>query len=139
MSINPSFAHLSPAVVVHLVFAVGALVLGPLALWLPKRTPGHRAGGYAWVLTMLGAAVSSLFIRDFKLPNLAGYTPIHLVTVATFIGVGLGLWHISRRNVVRHRRVMQITYGAVLAAGAFALLPQRFLGTLLWQQAAGLV
>jgi uncharacterized membrane protein len=88
---------------------------------------------------MAGAALSSAFIRDFKLPNVWGYTPIHVLTVATFVGIGLGIWHISQHRVMRHRQAMQMTYVAVLFAGAFALLPQRYLGSLVWHHALGLI
>ena len=136
---SPHLSSLAPAVIVHLFLAVGALLLGPLAFWLRKGTLLHRASGYAWITLMTGAAVSSAFIRDFGLPNLMGYTVIHTLTVATFVGIGLGIWHISRRNVRRHRRVMQITYGAALLAGVFALLPERYLGSLLWHHALGVL
>jgi uncharacterized membrane protein len=136
---SPALAAQSPAVIVHLAFALGALLLGPLALWARKGSRQHRGTGYAWVCLMAGAALSSAFIRDFRLPNLAGYTAIHTLTVATFVGIGFGIWHIGRRNVRRHQRVMQLTYGAAVLAGLFALLPQRYLGSLLWHHTLGLV
>ena len=138
MYLGPDLSAQPPAVIVHLVVAVGALIVGPVALWLRKGSRWHRAVGYGWITLMIAAALSSAFIRDFTLPNVFGYTAIHTLTVATFLGVGLGIWHISRRNVRRHRRVMQLTYGAALLAGAFALLPQRYLGGLLWHHALGL-
>lgn len=138
MPIAANLTQLPIATQVHLVSASAALLLGPLALWLPKRTPGHRAAGYGWVLVMLAAAISSLFIHDFRLPNVGGYTPIHGFTAAAFIGIGLGLWHISRRNIARHQRVMRITYASVVVAGLFSLMPTRFLGGLVLMQVAGL-
>jgi uncharacterized membrane protein len=126
-------------VIVHLVVAVGALLLGPLALWLRKGSRSHRAAGYAWITLMAAAALSSVFIRDFRLPNVLGYTAIHTLTLATFVGIGLGIWHISRRNVVRHRRVMQMTYGAAVLAGVFAFLPERYLGGLVLHHLAPLL
>ena len=139
MSIPTQLADLAPAVLVHLFLAGGALVVGPVALWLRKGSRGHRGIGYAWVTLMAGAALSSAFIRDFKLPNLLGYTPIHLLTIATFAGIAIGIRHIVARNVMRHRRAMQLTYAAALLAGAFALLPSRYLGNLLWHQALGAI
>lgn len=136
---SPDLAALSPAILVHLFLALGALVLGPIALWLRKGSRGHRALGYAWVTLMIGAAVSSIFIRDFQLPNLFGYTPIHLFTIAAFVGVAYGLVHVAARRIERHRRVMQITYFSVVGAGVFALLPQRYLGSLIWHHWLGLV
>lgn len=134
MYLGPSLSSQPPAVVVHLVVAVAALVIGPLALWLRKGSRSHRLVGYLWVALMAAAALSSVFIRDFRLPNLLGYTAVHSLTLATFIGIGLGIWHIGRRNIARHRRVMQMTYGAVVLAGAFAFLPERYLGGLVREQ-----
>jgi uncharacterized membrane protein len=133
-------ASLSPAVLIHIFFAFNALVLGPIALWARKGSLVHRAAGRAWVAMMLGAALSSLTIRDFRLPNLAGYTPIHILTVVALLGITSGIVFIVRRNVRAHRRVMMRTYFfACVGAGLFALLPGRFLGQLLWHQALGLV
>lgn len=134
---SASLGALSPAIIVHLWLAVGALILGPIALWLRKGSRGHRGLGYSWITLMAGAALSSIFIRDFKLPNLHGYTAIHLLTIATFAGIGLGIWHITQRNVARHRQSMQLTYGAAVMAGLFALLPNRYLGSLLWHHTLG--
>ena len=138
MYLGPDLSTQPTAVVVHLVVALGALAIGPFALWSRKGSTPHRTLGYLWVALMIAAAVSSLFIRDFRLPNLLGYTPIHLLTLATFGGVGFGIWHILRRNVQHHQRAMRFTYRAALVAGAFALLPQRYLGGVLWQHTLGL-
>ena len=125
---------MSPAILVHLVFALGALGLGPLALAARKGTRLHRGAGYAWVTLMVGTALSSVFIRDFRLPNIGGYTPIHLFTVFTFTGLGAALLAIARRRIDVHRRAMWGTYlGGCVGAGAFAMLPDRFLGRWLWQ------
>ncbi len=130
--------QLSPAVAIHLALALGALLVGPLALTARKGSRLHRAGGYAWVMLMLGAALSAIFIRDFRLPNLAGFTPIHLLVIVTFAGIGRGIVYIVRRNVRGHRKAMWSTYlGACVGAGLFALLPNRYLGQLVWHQALG--
>ncbi len=97
---------LSPAIIVHLVFAGGALALGPVALLARKGSRRHRSFGYAWVTLTLGAALSSVFIRDFRLPNLWGYTPIRLPTALTFFGVVSALIYVARKQVGAHRRTM---------------------------------
>lgn len=133
-----AFAALPTAVQWHLACAVGALVLGPLVLWSRKGTPGHRRMGYLWVVLMLGAALSSVFIRDRGLPNIAGFTPIHAFTVLTFIGVGGALLAVLRGQIAAHQRGMRQVYlGGCVVAGAFALLPGRFLGNLLWRDLLG--
>jgi uncharacterized membrane protein len=131
---------MSPAILVHLVFALAALVTGPLALLARKGTRWHRAAGYMWVTLMLGAALSTLFIRDFRLPNLAGYTPIHLITIGTLAGLGAAMVAIARRNIRRHRQAMWGAYlGGCVVAGLLALLPGRFLGHWLWHETLGLL
>ncbi|WP_247652807.1 DUF2306 domain-containing protein [Ideonella aquatica] len=130
---------LSPAVQVHLLFASAALLLGPLALRSRKGSPLHRGAGYVWVLCMLAAALSSVFIRDFRLPNIAGFTPIHLLTLLTLAGVSGGLWLAIRKQISAHRQAMWRTYlGGCVVAGLFTLLPGRYLGDLLWHHALGL-
>ncbi len=134
-----SLSQLSPAIVIHLFMALAALLLGPFALRARKGSRWHRGAGYAWVTLMLGAALSSVFIRDFALPNIWGYTPIHILTLVTFAGVGGGLYFVARRRIAAHRKAMWSTYlGGCVAAGAFALMPNRFLGQLVWHQWLGL-
>lgn len=131
---------LPTATLLHLIFAAGALVLGPLALYSRKGSGAHRGAGYVWVLLMLGAAISSLWIRDFRLPNLAGYTPIHLLTLLTFAGVGGGLWLVIRGRISAHRKAMRgVYFGGCIGAGVFTLLPGRYLGDLLWHHGLGLI
>lgn len=130
-----AMSSLSPVVTIHIALALSALLLGPLALLARKGSRLHRATGYAWVTLMLGAALTSLFIRDFKLPNIAGYTPIHLVTLLTLVGIGGALYYIARHQIRAHQRAMWITYiGGCVSAGVLALLPSRSLGQLVWHQ-----
>ena len=131
--------QLTPLVAVHMTAAIGAVVTGPVALWARKgraqRPRLHRAFGYAWVTLMIVTAVSALFIRDRGLPNLNGFTPIHLLIPVTLVGIAGAFWYLAKGNIAGHRRVMQRLYiGACLVAGAFTLLPQRYLGHLLWSQ-----
>ena len=131
---------LSPAIQLHLLLALTALALGPVVLGSRKGSRVHRSLGYVWVLAMLGAALSSLFIRDFRLPNLAGYTPIHLLTVASLVGVTTAIVAALQRRISVHRKAMWQAYlGGCVGAGAFALLPGRYLGDLVWHHALGWV
>ena len=98
-----------------------------------KGTSSHRWLGWTWVLLMSGAALSSVFIRDHQLPNVLGFTPIHLLTLTVAVLLPLAIVFIKRGNVRGHRRTMQGLYiGGCVVAGLFALLPGRFLGSLLW-------
>jgi uncharacterized membrane protein len=137
------------AIAIHLSAALGALALGPVALWARRghaaaasgqRPRLHRAAGYAWVTLMLATAVSALFIRDYNLPNIAGYTPIHLFVPYTLGGLFLAFRHLLRGNIAGHRHNMLGLYlGACLGAGVFTLLPSRYLGQLVWGQWLGLL
>jgi uncharacterized membrane protein len=129
--------QLTPIVAIHMTAALGALGTGPVALWARRSRVQHpklhRAFGYAWVTLMVVAAISAVFLRDRELPNLAGYTPVHLLVPITFASLFGAFWMLARGNVVGHRRVMQSLYfGACVVAGAFTLLPDRLLGKLLW-------
>ncbi len=136
--------QLTPVIAIHLTTALGALALGPVALWARKgRTQHprlHRAMGYAWVTLMLMTAVSAIFIRDVSLPNIAGYTPIHLLVPVVFVGLFGAFWYLAKGNIAGHRKTMQRLYfGACVVAGAFTLLPGRLLGKLVLGQWLGLV
>ena len=101
---------MSPVIAIHLSAALGALALGPVALWARRghaariaatqRPRLHRAAGYAWVTLMLMTAVSALFIRDFQLPNLWGYTPIHLFVPYTLGGLFLAFRRLFQGDLV---------------------------------------
>jgi uncharacterized membrane protein len=128
----------TPAIAIHLCAASAAfLLVGPWVIWarrgVSQRPRLHRALGYAWVTLMLMAALSAIFIRDVKLPNLAGYTPIHLLVPVTLASLYIAFRQLARGNVRAHRTTMTSLYiGACVVAGAFTLLPNRYLGGLLW-------
>jgi len=129
--------QMSPVIAIHLAAASAAFLIGPVVLWTRhgrhQRPRLHRALGYAWVTLMLMTATSAIFVRDFGLPNLNGYTPIHLLIPVTFIGLGLAFRYLFKGNIRGHQLSMQTTYvGGCIIAGAFTLLPNRYLGQLLW-------
>ncbi|HUR87551.1 MAG TPA: DUF2306 domain-containing protein [Ramlibacter sp.] len=129
----------SPIIAVHMTAAIGAIVTGPIALWARKgarqRPKLHRAFGYAWVTLMVVTALSAMFILDRRMPNIAGFTPIHLLVPVTFVALFGAFYYLAQGNIAKHREIMQRLYiGACLVAGAFTLLPQRFIGHFVWSQ-----
>ena len=135
---------LTPLIAIHMSAALAATLIGPVALWARRRghvrTRLHRAAGYAWVTLMLVTALSALFIRDFRLPNLAGYTPIHLLVPLTLGTLVLAFRYLAQGRMQAHRRAMLGLYvAACLVAGAFTLVPGRFLGNLVLGQWMGVV
>ena len=131
--------QMTPLIAIHMTAALGALVTGPIALWARRggrqRPRLHRAFGYAWVTLMVATAVSAIFIRDWSLPNLAGYTPIHLLVPVTFASLFGAFWFLAKGRIAAHRKTMQgLYFAACIVAGALSLLPGRFLGDLVWGQ-----
>lgn len=129
--------QLTPIIAIHMSAALAAVLTGPIALWARRaRTQHprlHRAFGYAWVTLMVITAVSAVFIRDFSLPNLAGYTPIHVLVPVTLVSLVIAFWRLARHDIRGHRTVMQQLYfWACIVAGSFTLLPQRYLGQVVW-------
>ena len=136
--------QMSPLIAVHMSAALGALVLGPVAIWARKgavlRPRVHRAFGYGFVTLMLAASTSAMFIRDYKLPNIEGYTPIHLLIPFTLLSLWTSFHALYKGNIEVHRKTMVWLYlGACITAGAFTLLPSRYLGQLVWGQWLGLL
>ena len=136
--------QMTPLIAVHMSAAITAVVIGPFALWArlgrTTRPRLHRALGYAWVTCMIAAALSAVFIRDFQLPNIAGYTPIHFFIPLTFFYLFSAFAQLLKGNIQGHRKNMQSLYiSACLIAGAFTLLPRRYLGHLIWSDWLGWV
>lgn len=126
---------LTPEIAIHVTAAIGAVVTGPVALWARKaRTQHprlHRAFGYAWVTLMIVTAVSAMFIHTGGVPHIAGWSPIHLLVPVTLFALVGSFYMLARGNIAAHRQIMQWLYlGACVVAGAFTLLPNRFLGHL---------
>jgi uncharacterized membrane protein len=124
---------LTPTIAIHMSAALGALVLGPVALWARRgrvqRPKLHRAFGYAWVTLMIVAAASAMFIRDKQFVNIAGFTPIHLFVPLTAWGLWRAFRCLAHGDLTGHRRAMQSLYvSACVVAGLFTLLPGRLLG-----------
>ena len=129
-----------PLVFFHMICAVSALALGVAILTRRKGNGSHRALGWTWVVLMGVVALTSVFIRDYRLPNLFGFTPIHLFTLTTAVLLPIAVWNARRGNVAAHRKTMKGVYlGGCIVAGVFTLVPGRFLGDLLWKQALGVV
>jgi uncharacterized membrane protein len=131
--------QLSPVIAIHMTAAIGAVVTGPVALWARKGAKQHprlhRAFGYAWVTLMIATAVSAIFILDRGMPNIAGFTPIHLLVPVTFGGLAGAFYALAKGNIARHRQAMQMLYfSACVLACVFTLLPQRLIGHFVWSQ-----
>lgn len=132
---------LPPLVTAHLLTALAALIVGPLALWWTRKgSRSHRAAGYLWVVLMVATAVFAACLRDHGALTVAGLSPFHLLVPFVAYHLVRGLWAVAHGQIERHRKHMRGLYiGACLVAGAFTLLPGRYLGDLLWTHTANLM
>ena len=129
----------APFVFVHMIAACAALLLGIVMLTRRKGDSGHRTLGWTWVALMTTVVVSSAFIRDYRMPNIAGITPIHFFTLLTAISLPLAVRAARRGNIALHRKSMRGLYiGACVVAGIFTLVPGRYIGTLVWHHWLGI-
>ena len=120
-----------PAVFIHLVAMLGAVVLGAVLLWGRKGATAHRVLGWSWVVLMATAALSSWFIRGSG--PVFGLSWIHVLTAVVCVTLPLSVLAARRGRVAAHRSGMKQLYvGACVVAGVFTLLPGRFLGQQLW-------
>lgn len=124
----PLLAH-SWLVQFHIATVVLALALGPVQFALPKGTRLHRALGWAWAAAMFATAFATFFIRDM---NDGQFSPIHIFSVMTFIGVPSALW-LARTKVMSHARAMFWLYVGLVIAGVTAIAP----GRLIWEMFFG--
>ncbi len=122
----------TPVILIHTAAALLALLLGGATLAMQKGTRRHKILGRTWVVAMLVTATVSFWIK-----RSGDFSPIHILSVATLVGLGLSIYAIMHGKITAHRRGMLAVYVSLAIAGIFTLLPQRRLGYLVWH-AAGL-
>jgi uncharacterized membrane protein len=119
--------YFTPVVLVHLLTALGAVVVGGMMFALKKGTTLHRMLGRTWMLLMLTAVLVSFGIKTD-----GHYSWIHLLSVWFLIVMGMALFSIYRGKVIYHRIWVTGGYIGLVVAGIFTLMPQRSLGQLVW-------
>jgi uncharacterized membrane protein len=82
----------NPAVIIHLLFALAAFVLGGIQLATTKGTRTHKTLGYIWVAAMVVICLTSFGIKEV-MPNsiFGGYSPIHLLSLFVLVQLARGL------------------------------------------------
>ena len=115
----------------HALAAITALVLGIIQLTRRKGTTLHKYVGYVWVLLMLYVSFSSFFIHDLSL--IGPFSPIHFLSVFTIGSVIYAIIMIRRGEITKHKRTMTLLfYLGLVLTGAFTLLPNRIMFTVLF-------
>lgn len=125
MSIEPLLTA-SAAIQFHVLAALLALGIGLGILLGPKGTVPHRVMGWLWALLMAAIALSSFWIHELNI--LAGFSPIHLLSVATLAGLPVLILAARRHDLRRHRRMVYTLYfAALVTAGLFTFMPGRIM------------
>ena len=121
----------SPAIQIHVATVLPAALLGAYLLLRPKGTPRHRLLGKIWMVLMVITAVSSFFIHQLNL--FFGFSPIHVLSVATLFGAWQAIAAARRHDVKTHRRIVRSMYfGGIVIAGLFTFIPGRIMNSVLF-------
>lgn len=119
-------AAAGPVIQAHLAGVALALLIGIVLLIGVKGSLTHRVLGWTWVIAMMAAAVSSLFIRMI---NHGHFSFIHLLSGWTIIALPMGVAFARRHKVKMHARMMTGLFtGGLILAGLLAFTP----GRLMW-------
>lgn len=130
MALEP-FTVAPIATKIHLVSVLIAAVLGAWMFLAPKGTPAHRAAGRTYMASMVVAALSSFFIVT-RAPIVGPFGIIHGLSVIVLLMVTAAIWSARVGNIRAHRRfVIGLYVGAILGAGAGALVPGRMISRIL--------
>jgi uncharacterized membrane protein len=116
----------SPAIQIHVATVLPAALLGAYLLLRPKGTPRHRLLGKIWMALMVVTAVSTFFIHELNM--FFGFSPIHLLSIATLFGAWQAILAARRHDVQTHRRIVKSMYfGSIVIAGLFTFVPGRIM------------
>lgn len=116
---------------VHIIAAILALSLGPIALYRRKRDRTHKVVGYVWVTAMAVLALSSFLIPSHFTP--VGVGPLHGFAVLTLWSLWTGINAAIARDIDRHEAILRSLYSnGLIIAGAFTFLPGRTLNQMLF-------
>lgn len=124
-SLTPLLAQ-DPWVQSHAILALALLPLTAAIFALPRGSRLHRGLGWTWVLGMGAVALSSFAIQDIRL--IGPFSPIHGLSLITLATLVLGVRAARGKRVASHRQTMKsLTFGALIGAGLFTLLPGRIM------------
>lgn len=129
MTLQPLLAS-SVAIQIHALAATLALAVGAGQFLLPRGTRIHKLSGWAWVVLMTVAAVSSFFIHSMQVIGI--WSPIHLLSIYTLVMLGVAVVAARRRAIRTHRYTMILLFVfGLIVPGAFTLVPGRIMHAVL--------
>lgn len=125
MSLTPLFTAPLP-IQIHATLALLLIPLTVTIFLLPRGSRLHKRLGWTWVAGMAVVALSSFQIQTIR--NIGPFSPIHLLSVLSLGSLVFAIVSIRRRRVSAHRKTMLgLTWGALVVAGLFTLLPGRLM------------
>lgn len=131
----PTLQTLPADVAVHLVAAVCAIALGPVALYRRRRDVWHKITGYAWVTAMAVTAGSALWLHAQVLPIIAGFGPIHLLSIWVLYILYRGVQAARLGKIADHQSQMRGLYWTgLIVTGLLTFLPGRTLNRVFFPQ-----
>lgn len=119
---------------IHLYTVLPAFILGTISFLLKKGTSTHKAIGKLYMILMLFTATVSLFMPAAVGPTLFNHFGwIHSFSILTLYTIPTAYIAIKKGNIIVHKRKMIILYiGALVIAGAFTLMPGRYLHSVIF-------
>ena len=131
-NLAPLFAA-EPLVQVHVMAACLSILLAPLIIFRSRRDRLHKMGGYVWVTSMAITALSSFGISGIGL--IGPFSPIHLLSIFTLVGLFTGVRLAIRRNIAAHQDAMRsLAFWALGVAGTLAFMPGRLMNRMLFPE-----
>jgi hypothetical protein len=109
------------ALIIHITAGLSALVCGLIALLLRKGSPKHKLNGNIFFYSMIGVAITALFISAFKSNDFLFYiglfslfmtlsgkraiqnktsVPYKIDILILLLGLGTGIWMLAEANIV---------------------------------------
>ena len=132
MSFAP-FLNTPVLIQLHAVFALLALILGPVAIYRRKHDGWHRIVGYVWVISMSAVAGTALFIPSSVLQVFGHFGPLHLLVLLAIWSLWTGMRAIFRGNIRAHKAAMSGLYWQGIAiAGLVNFLPDRMVNRMIF-------
>lgn len=114
------------AIRLHVIAVIPAAMLGPIIFAMPKGTRLHRLLGSLWMLLMLTAAISSLFIHQLRL--ICPFSPLHSLAVYVIVSCVRAIWAVRKGHIQSHQNILKSVYiGGIIVAGAFSFAPGRLM------------
>lgn len=117
------FTQASPAIQIHIVVAIAALIFGLVMFSRRKGDRVHKLMGKLFLVFMLMTAGTAIFIREI---NGGSFSWIHVFVPLTFFAAWEVVHYVRKGNIARHKRaVTGLFFGALLIPGLAAFLPGR--------------